>query len=331
MKLTILRALFLLVMCSFYSCMQSQNEFESWAKISTNSPSMHGENAMVYDTYNKKVINYGGRTGFPDFNNVNETWVFDYTIKQWKNMNPKTSPPWRSSHAMTYDTSRHVSLLFGANDFTKAFNDLWTYDYNLNTWTELKTKNPPEARQMHGLVYIPDRDIVLLFGGRRSNGGSDFTDTWELDCKTMTWTKLHPKVSPTVSDHINIVYDELAKKVILYAHSKTWTYDFEDKNWSKVNLPNSPDGGHCNMIYSDYLKKSILFGDSEKLRGMQTWSFDYNNQEWNNITPRRFPTISYYTHNLIEHASMVYLNDEKVIIHYGGCCSDQTLELRLNK
>jgi hypothetical protein len=292
---------------------------------------MHSENAMTYDTYYQKIINYGGRTGFPDFNDVNETWTFDYDLKRWKNMKPKASPPWRSSHAMTYDAIRHRTLLFGGNDFKKPFNDLWVYDYKLNTWTEIQTTNTPEPRQMHGLIYIQDKDIVLLYGGRRSNGGSDFTDTWELNCKTMTWTKLDTKVSPTESDHISIVYDELAKKAILYAYHTTWTYDFEAKNWSKLNLPNTPDSDHCNMIYSPHLNKIILFGDSENFRGMQTWSLDYSNQLWSKITPRRFPKIKYFTHNLIEHASMVYLTDKKVIIHYGGCCSNQTLELKLHK
>jgi len=50
----------------------------TWTKLSTNSPSMHSMNAMAYDTLYKKIINYGGRTGFPDFYDINETWAFDY-------------------------------------------------------------------------------------------------------------------------------------------------------------------------------------------------------------------------------------------------------------
>ena len=34
---------------------------------------------------------------------------------------------------------------------------------------------------------------------------------------------------------------------------------------------------------------------------------------------------------VIEHDELVYINDLNVFIQYGGCCSDQTLQLSLNK
>ena len=54
-------------------------------------------------------------------------------------------------------------LMFGGSDFTQVFNDLWEYDYNQNTWANRSTNTPPEARQMHGMVYVPDRDVVYYF------------------------------------------------------------------------------------------------------------------------------------------------------------------------
>lgn len=301
-----------------------------WTKLSTNSPSMHSMNAMAYDTLNKKIINYGGRTGFPDFDNINDTWAFDYNSSTWTNLNPANSPPWRSNHSMIYDALRHKVLMFGGDDFIKAYNDLWEYDYNHNTWTKRTTINPPEARQMHGMVYIPNRDVVIIFGGRRSGGGALLADTWELNCKTSVWKKLNPEKIPPVSDHINMTYDRSVNKVILFTHSQTWAFDFETENWTRLIITNSPVSGHSNLVYSEHHKKSILFVGSNSSSDMFTWIFDYSENSWTNITSNNFPKISFYVHNIIEHDALVYLNDHNIFIQYGGCCSDQTLELKLN-
>jgi len=232
---------------------------------------------------------------------------------------------------MVYDAFRHKVLMFGGDDFIRAFNDLWEYDYNQNTWTKLITVNPPEARLMHGMVYIPDRDAVIIFGGRRSNGGAAFADTWEFNCKTSVWKKLNSDITPPVSDHVNMTYDRSVNKLILFTQSQTWAFDFDTENWTRLNISNAPDSDHTNLVYSDSHEKSILFGTSTSSNSMFTWIFDYSENSWTNITSNNFPKIDFYVHDIIEHDAMVYLNDRNIFIQYGGCCSDQTLELNLDK
>ena len=332
----------LILMLGQFSCNSTQDEGQvlavandpdvaTWTKLSTNSPRMHSECAMAYDTLNKKIIIYGGRTGFPDFDNVNETWGFDYISSTWTNLHPTNSPPWRSSHSMVYDALRHKVLLFGGNDFIKAYNDLWEYDYSQNTWTKRSTTAPPEARQMHGMVYIPGRDAVIIFGGRRSDGGASFADTWEFNCKTSTWKKLNPTTTPPVTDHVNMAYDKSEKKVILFTEGETWALDFETNNWEKLKIDNQPNSDHSNFVYSDGLEKSILFGNIKGSDTMITWAFNYSENSWTNITPDNFPKVIFYEHEIIEHDALVYLPQPDVIIQYGGCCSDQTLELSFGK
>lgn len=330
MNIKIIKSLVILTICSFFSCMYSQNEKAEWVKLSTNSPAMSSENAMAYDIHNRMIINYGGRSGFPDFKWIKETWVFDYKMNLWTNMKPLNSPPWRSSHVMIYDSLRHRTLLFGGNNFSNAFNDLWQYNYQSNNWTQITTLNTPEPRQMHGMVYIPDHDVIIMFGGRKSNGGASFSDTWELNCKTMNWKKTSSKRTPPISDHINVVYDESSRKVILYVNFETWAYDIATEKWTKLSILNTPDSGHSNFVYNTALKQSILFGDSKSSEGMHTWAFDYAKKSWTNITSESFPKIDFNEHNLIEQASMIYMTDKNSIIQYGGCCSNQTLELKLN-
>ena len=328
-----------LLMIVQFSCAQNANQPEPsanpniaiWRQLSTNSPAMRANNAMAYDTLHKKIINYGGRSGFPDFDNINETWAFDYNSKTWTNLKPANSPPWRTSHSAVYDELRHKVLMFGGGDFTKVFNDLWEFDYSQNTWTERSTNTPPEARQMNGMVYIPDRDVVIIFGGRRLNGGASFADTWEFNCETSVWRKLNSEINPPVSDHVNMTYDKSVKKIILFTNAQTWAFDLNTESWAKLIIANQPDNDHSNLVYSDHHEKSILFGNSNNSGNMITWIFDYSENSWTDITPDNFPTINFYNFEIIEHDALVYLNDHNIFIQYGGCCSDQTLELNLSK
>ena len=330
-----------LLMIVQFSCANNESQQQQstnnqnvgiWTRLSTNSPSMRASNAMAYDTLHKKIINYGGRSGFPDFDDINETWAFDYNSKTWTNLKPSNSPPWRTSHSMVYDELRHKVLIFGGGDFSKVFNDLWEYDYSKNTWTKRSTNTPPEARQMHGMVYIPDRDVILIFGGRSLNGGASFADVWEFNCKTSIWKKLNPKNTPPVSDHVNMTYDKSVRKLLLFTNSQTWAFNLDTENWTKLHATNPPDTDHSNFVYSDHHQVSILFGDSKSTHKMITWTFNYSENSWTDITSNNFPTINFYENPpVIEHDALVYINDLNVFIQYGGCCSDQTLQLSLNK
>jgi len=303
-----------------------------WSILDTNFPEMRGEYDMAYDTLNKKIIAFGGRTGFrSDFQNVDETWEFDYSVPIWTNLESINTPPWRTSHSMIYDTKRHKVLLFGGNDFNQVFNDLWEFDYQQNEWTNLFPSNSPEARQMHGMAYIPEHDVFILFGGRRLNGGAAFNDLWMYDYELNEWQELNPSNSPRVQDHVNIAYYASENKVILYTGSEdgrtphTWAYDFDTNEWNDLNSTNTPDGDHSSLVYDEFQEKLILFGSSPSATSMRTWKFDYLENIWLDITPSSMPDI------YIEHDAMVYLSNYNVFIQYGGCCSDNTMELIITK
>jgi len=314
------------------STQTSNNKTALWNVLGTNFPTMRGEYDMANDSSNDKIIAFGGRTGFrSDFQNVDETWSFDYSTLLWTNLEPDNSPPWRTSHTMVYDPPRNRILLFGGNDFERAYNDLWEYDYQLNSWQELSPNYPPEARQMHGMTYVQDRDIFILFGGRRVDGGAAFNDLWTYDSSTNTWKELNPSNPPPVQDHVNIAYYDAENILILFTGVETnrtpvtWAYDFETNGWLNLNSANTPDADHSNLVYDEFNEKLILFGSSQTDAGMRTWKFDYSANEWSDLTPQSMPD----TH--IEHDAMVYLSQYNVFIQYGGCCTDNTMELIITR
>jgi hypothetical protein len=118
----------------------------------------------------------------------------------------------------------------------------------------------------------------------------------------------------------------------LFTNSQTWAFNLDTENWTKLHVTNPPDTDHTNFVYSDHHQVSILFGGSKGTRKMITWTFNYSENSWTDITSNNFPTINFYENPpVIEHDELVYINDLNVFIQYGGCCSDQTLQLSLNK
>lgn len=346
MKKSFLFIQFSLIFLFIYSCTSAQDsanvtdpevnqDIAVWTNISTNHPSMTSAYAMAYDTDNKKIIVYGGR--YVNFNTVtntwadsvvNETWSFDYETSIWKNLNPATLPPWRVSNKMVYSTVSKKMIMFGGDNFSKSFNDLWEYDFEQNTWTELLPDNPPDAREMHGLSYIPDQDAIIMFGGRRTNGGAEFNDIWKYIYGTNKWNELNPPNNPPSYDHVDIIYYRSVNKIILITpgDAKTWAYDLDNNIWTDLNTSDSPQTGHYSLVYDPINDKAILFGFSSNPSGMVTYKFDYLENSWTNITPNNMPGPE-----LIEHTRMVYINDNNVFIEYGGHLTYATLELKLRK
>jgi len=302
----------------------------NWTQGPSNEQTMKVEFPAVYDSRHKRIITFGGRNG--NWDQVNETWAYDPTTDTWSNLQPPSRPPYRSSHAMVYDTERGKVLLFGGDDFSQAFDDLWEYDYGLNTWVELSPAHPPAARQMHGMVYDEEHAIVIMFGGRRTGGGAFFDDTWEYNPRSNSWRSLGPEQSPPIQDHINLVYDGENKKSILFSGPTdhdlstigTWAYDYAANTWLKLATEQSPSGDHSSLVYNRNSGTVMYFGNSDSREGLEVWLFDYQSSAWARATS---PTSPPYR----EHFGMAYDSDSDLYLLTGGFPANDNWILRIGE
>ena len=96
--------------------------------------------------------------------------------------------------------------------------DLWTYDPVKSVWTEIEYKGPtPGPRKGHSLVYDPENDLYVLFGG----GTAEWlhTDTWVYDPNANRWWEITPAVSPpwggaTWNASFGLQYDPVGKQCL---------------------------------------------------------------------------------------------------------------------
>lgn len=167
-------------------------------------------------------------------------------------MEPEVKPPGRDYFAMTYDTGSDRVILFGGaaepgddaqsdQDYVAA-GDAWSYDYNTDTWEELKYSAAPAPREYSAIVYDAGSGRVILFGGVDEARTKHFDDTWAYHSDTNTWTELEPDVSPSVRGWHAMVYSTAAERIILFGggpsrqqfKSETWIYDPATNVWMNV-------------------------------------------------------------------------------------------------
>ncbi|MCA9757207.1 MAG: hypothetical protein KDA27_15485 [Candidatus Eisenbacteria bacterium] len=154
-------------------------------------PSPRYEHSAVYDTSRDRMIVFGGYgTGY-----LNDTWAMDLEASPtWAQLLPDgTAPSGRQAASAIYDPTADRILLFGGRSGSTINADLWELSLEATpTWTEITTAGTgPGPRSDHVAALDPNRNRMILFGGRDGNG------TWALELEpTLTWTELIVTGSP---------------------------------------------------------------------------------------------------------------------------------------
>ena len=230
-----------------------------------------------------------------------DTWAYDPATDTWQQMNPATAPLRRWSPQMVYDAESDRIVLFAGGDMgvDNAFNDTWAYDYNTDTWTEMGPKVSPPDRASHGMVYDPENDRVLLWGGTTEAGVEDLR-VWAYDYNTNTWTAQEaPADAPEQRAGFGLFYHPPSDRLIVFGGLSerngqlvpeiTWAYDYDANAWEALASSKDP-GKHAYfpMAYAPAADKFIMFGgELDSKRGDkvsdETWAFDPTTNEWENI------------------------------------------------
>lgn len=150
--------------------------------------------AMVYDSQNDVFVLFGGRcsrdtrcpyNGSP----LGDTWIYDLKSNSWTEVTPPISPTARMQHHMVYDAENGLVVMFGGIKADSqisslvteenVLDDLWIYDTNKNTWTEITQDIRPEKRYIGAITYDPENKTIVLYGGNNP-GKKNSAHVWQL-------------------------------------------------------------------------------------------------------------------------------------------------------
>ncbi|UCD45275.1 MAG: hypothetical protein JSV27_01890 [Candidatus Bathyarchaeota archaeon] len=241
---------------------------------------------------------------------------------------PEVSPPARFGHRMVYDPVNERVLLFGGavwDDRYTFFDDLWSYDYSTNTWTQIEDGSGPRGRFNFMMVYLPVHHQLFLFGG--FSAYDRLSDTWIYDITDNLWTQIRTENNPTPRSDAAIAYDPESDVVILHdgycrddSHPQdTWVFDFDSINWTQMSPEDSPQPqyGH-HMIYDTRNRMLVMYGGhwsiwSTGRHGYSdgVWTYDYPTDTWTKIDGATTLPGRYW-HNL------AYDSDAGKMVVFGG-------------
>lgn len=166
-------------------------ETNTWTDMApaTHPPGIDGA-AFVYDEQSDLVVLYGSL----DSGDASLLWTYDVDTNTWTELDITGGPaePPFYTRGFYHPPSDRV-VIFGGfppprEPGVEAHNDVWSYDVDSNTWTEL-APNSITGLGFHTLTYVPGADRAFAFGGgpiyfddpsgNRLLAYDPVADTWE--------------------------------------------------------------------------------------------------------------------------------------------------------
>ena len=171
-------------------------------------------------------------------------------------------PRRRWGHAMTFDSARERTLLFGGRLGDVQFaGDTWEWDGH--SWIQVSDLGP-KGRYGHKMADESTRGRIILFGGRVVPDGPATNETWEWDGSE--WVQL-ADTGPTLEHGSTaMVYDKTRQRIVLFGsgparvRSETWEWDGEE--WTQQGDVGPPPRFFTAMSYDSLRSRTVLFGGS---------------------------------------------------------------------
>lgn len=196
------------------------------------------EPRVAFDRARGEAILYAGR---------GRTDTLRLVGRRWEEIVPETTtPPPLERYGFAYEASRGRMIMFGGS---RGFGNPPTHDtwaWNGRDWAQVRTGTVgiPSARLAPALVYDPDRDRMVMFGGFVS-GAPPLLDTWEFDGER--WSEVRTSTSPGAPLNYALAdYDRVGRRALFVTNRdrnnrtaySTWAFDGRD--WARV----VPPSGH---------------------------------------------------------------------------------------
>jgi hypothetical protein len=254
------------------------------------------ENAMVYDSGNQRMVVFGGYD--LNFNRTNDVWEYSVvgSTRTWTNVST-TGPIARQGAAMAYDPLRDRILMFGGSDDAgTVLGDTWEWNTVAKTWSQLSLSPSPPPRVGSRMVYDVANDRIVLQGGWNSTTSVTFSDTWEWDPVSRTWSNLNPGVSSgtgrpfSARTYHGLVYNTTNDRVTIFggrgASDLNDLWELQGNTWVDVTpggtLP--PGRGWSGVTYESANDRLVLYGgwnNTGQFSYIDTWA--WNGSSWTQL------------------------------------------------
>jgi hypothetical protein len=261
----------------------------TWTNMSpSTNPSPRMYACMTYDNASDVFVLFGGY--LQDYSTSHETWLYNLTANTWTNVTTTGHPPARFHTGFTYDYKNHLSFLVGGASWNGFLNDIWSYDYDTNSWNQFESSTAGPSFGF-GAAYNLDLDLFIALGGPKDMAESGLiSQTWVFNItseaeRTGYWANAYSQNNPPPRSRLCLAYDIESSRTILYggalpaegeALGDTWAYDY------RVNPPlaSAPQNlvvtqGEGGLVLSwDAPEGSIVISGYRIYKGTQSGAYE---------------------------------------------------------
>ncbi|MBI1796522.1 MAG: hypothetical protein HY076_08035 [Candidatus Eisenbacteria bacterium] len=211
----------------------------SWARAlgSGTPPTARDGHAAVYDPVRNRMLVIGGYDG----TSRNDVWSLSLPDMVWTQLAPGGATfPGREDHSAAYDPVRDRVIVFGGQA-GNSLNDVW--ELRLSPALEWHPIFPggvgPNGRSQQSMIYDPDHDRMIVFGGADQSFHSDLWALW-LSGGT-GWARLwSTNVGPSNRLLHTAVWDAARHRMVLYG-GETGASAYSDEAWA-LSFDQAPVG-----------------------------------------------------------------------------------------
>jgi hypothetical protein len=208
-------------------------------------------------------------------------------------------PPARSNHAISFDSTRNVLVLFGGRTPAgELLRDLWEFDGN--AWTERTVASPPPARYGHAMFFWAPSGETWVLSGRNATG--PLSEAWYYNGTRWATAFIFP---PAGREFLAVAVDSVRQRALMHGgtqpniapNSFTDTWEFDGTAWTRRSTGGS--GGHSGhaMVFDAGRNQIVSIGGiGSSLLHTIRWRPANNDYDWgpnSNMPLRRFCSGAY--------------------------------------
>lgn len=235
--------------------------------------------ASIYDPHGHRMITWSGQAQGVFFNDV---WAFDLTNNAWSQFTPAGGPPnVRYGVGYAFDPVARDLVTFAGFTNQGRFDDVWRFNDQALTWTDVSPGLGPGERCLHAACYDAVGHRMIMFAGQNNFGPLD--DLWTLDLNTDTWTELTPLPKPSGRYFASLVYDAANRRATLFggqtatvAVNETWVFDLWTNEWTQLAPTGTPPSARFGSagIYDGANDRMIVFGGNDGAVKNEVWALE---------------------------------------------------------
>lgn len=258
-------------------------DFDTEAWVEKNPalvPPARSYQSMVYDPSSGKVVMFGGKGYYGEYN---DTWLYDLNTNTWTEVEASGDITARLATAMVYNTQREKVVLVGGLSYALGtyHTEFWEFDTQTSSWTNLTQTNTGTGPVGVGfeVVYDQKNDLIISYGGF---DGDHHGKTYVWDYGTMSWKDLAVTNQPPAMAWFGMVYDPKSTLTIVFGgfngdtstySNSTWSFNSTSNVWTELDLNHSLTARISRIMAMNTDTSSVLlFGGSDEVNDhSDTW------------------------------------------------------------